>query len=272
MKLSFTTLGCPNWSWKQIVDNAAAYGYRGIELRGVEGEIYLPKVSYFSDINLKDTLNYLKEKNIEIVCLGSSVNFHDPLNYEEKLNEAKDYLELAEKMGVRYIRIFGDRIPDPSKREETLDNIARGLEQVYKMCEGRNVIPLLEVHGSINNVQVFKDIFKRFTHPKFSVIWDIMHSHVSSEDTDMEFFGFIRPYIRHVHIKDCYWSDAEREWKLCKIGEGDLPIPMFCNLLAATNYDGYLSLEWEKKWHPELSEPEEAFSHYIKYMDKIFTF
>ena len=100
MKLSFTTLGCPKWSWKQIVENAAAYGYKGIELRGVEGELYLPKVSYFSDLNLKDTLNYLKEKNIKIVCLGSSVNFHDPLNHEKNLNEAKDYIELAEKMGV----------------------------------------------------------------------------------------------------------------------------------------------------------------------------
>lgn len=272
MKLSFTTLGCPKWSWKQIVENAAAYGYKGIELRGVEGELYLPKVSYFSDLNLKDTLNYLKEKNIEIVCLGSSVNFHDPENFEKNLNEARDYIELAEKMGVKYIRVFGDRITDLSKREEILGSIAKGLEQVYKMCEGKDVIPLLEVHGSINNIQVFKDLFKRFTHPNFSVIWDIMHSHVSPDDTDLEFFGFIRPYIKHVHVKDCYWDEAQGKWMLCNIGEGELPIPMFCNLLAATNYDGYLSLEWEKGWHPYLAEPEEVFPHYVKYMNKIFPF
>ncbi len=27
-------------------------------------------------------------------------------------------------------------------------------------------------------------------------------------------------------------------------------------------YDGYLSLEWEKQWHPEIAEPEIALLHY----------
>ncbi len=269
MKLSFSTLGCPDWSWETIVDNAAVYGYEGIEIRGVEGELYLPKVSYFSDLNLKDTLRYLKNREIEVISLNSSVSFHDPLKYTEKLEEARDYIELAEKMGVKYIRIFGDVIREPEKASETLDTIARGLEQVYDMCEGKKCIPLFEVHGSFNNIEIFHELFKRFAHPKFSVIWDIMHSHNAYVDSAVDFFNFIGKYVRHVHIKDCYWSKDDASWKLCEVGKGTMPINKYCNLLSMANYSGYLSLEWEKQWHPELCEPEIAFVNYVNYMKDI---
>ena len=39
MKLSFTTLGCPDWTLQQIVENAAQMGYDGIDFRGLQQEI-----------------------------------------------------------------------------------------------------------------------------------------------------------------------------------------------------------------------------------------
>ena len=42
-KLAFSTLGCPKWPWPQILDFAAANGYSAIELRGILGDLDLPK-------------------------------------------------------------------------------------------------------------------------------------------------------------------------------------------------------------------------------------
>ena len=36
--------------------------------------------------------------------------------------------------------------------------------------------------------------------------------------------------------------------------------------LLADGYDGYFSFEWEKKWVPDLEEPEIAFPAYAEYM------
>ena len=36
--------------------------------------------------------------------------------------------------------------------------------------------------------------------------------------------------------------------------------------LEQDGYAGCYSLEWEKKWHPELPDPEQEFPSYIKYM------
>jgi len=36
--------------------------------------------------------------------------------------------------------------------------------------------------------------------------------------------------------------------------------------LQAGGYDGYLTLEWEKRWVPELAEPEVAFPQFVAFM------
>lgn len=40
MKISFSTLGCPRWSWREILATACDLGYGGVEVRGV-GNRYL---------------------------------------------------------------------------------------------------------------------------------------------------------------------------------------------------------------------------------------
>jgi hypothetical protein len=39
---------------------------------------------------------------------------------------------------------------------------------------------------------------------------------------------------------------------------------MFASL-AAIGFDGFVSFEWEKLWHPELATPEIALPHFIKW-------
>ena len=41
MKLAFSTLGCPDWGLDQIIECAKAFGYAGVELRGLLNEFNL---------------------------------------------------------------------------------------------------------------------------------------------------------------------------------------------------------------------------------------
>jgi hypothetical protein len=43
-----------------------------------------------------------------------------------------------------------------------------------------------------------------------------------------------------------------------------VPIKTQVSVLAKAGYTGYYCLEWEKKWHPEIEEPEVAFPHYAR--------
>jgi hypothetical protein len=41
--LSFSTLGCPAWTFSQALTHAAENQYSGIEIRGIKGDLDLPK-------------------------------------------------------------------------------------------------------------------------------------------------------------------------------------------------------------------------------------
>ncbi|MCL2833552.1 MAG: sugar phosphate isomerase/epimerase [Treponema sp.] len=268
MKLAFSTLGCPDWTFAQILENGQKMGFKGIEIRGIEGEMDVAKIKYFQPSQWKDTKKRLEDHNLEIINLGTSANFHDAAKWDAGLAEAKAAIDMAESIGVPFIRIFGDKLPDTgAERENTLRQIAKGWLEVYRYSEGKKVTPLVEVHGNFNRVESFKDIFKFFEHPKFAVIWDIEHSYKVYEDNFIEFFGFIRKYTKHVHIKDA--KKINGEWQLTNLGKGTTPIAMHVALLSASNYGGYLSLEWEKKWHPELDDCSIAFPEYVELMKKI---
>jgi len=45
-----------------------------------------------------------------------------------------------------------------------------------------------------------------------------------------------------------------------------VPVREIVKVLAGAGYKGYYSFEWEKKWHPEIEEPEVAIPHYAKVM------
>ncbi len=42
--------------------------------------------------------------------------------------------------------------------------------------------------------------------------------------------------------------------------------------LRNLNYEGYVSFEWEKYWHPEIEEPEIALPDFIQAVKKLFPY
>jgi sugar phosphate isomerase/epimerase len=71
-------------------------------------------------------------------------------------------------------------------------------------------------------------------------------------------------HIKHTHIKDS--SGRGEAQKIALTGEGDVPIGPCVSLLRDNGYQGWLSFEWEKRWHPDIEEPEAALPHFIQYM------
>ena len=71
MKLAFSTIGCPNWSYDEVVSTASDLGYDGFEVRGIGGEIYAPDVKQFKPENIEKTKEKLKSLGLGITMLTS---------------------------------------------------------------------------------------------------------------------------------------------------------------------------------------------------------
>ena len=48
------------------------------------------------------------------------------------------------------------------------------------------------------------------------------------------------------------------------MGEGEAPCREILGLIAARRYNGFICAEWEKKWHPEIEEPEFALPQHAR--------
>ena len=145
--------------------------------------------------------------------------------------------------------------------EGSTERIISGISELCSYSDKVNV--LLEVHGDYNTLEALTPITERLSSLKsFGIIWDIEHTHKTYGDRWEEFYSALRPYIKHVHIKD--YSDSKG--CLTLIGDGSVAIVPIVRGLIKNGYDGYFSLEWEKKWHPELPDIEEALESFIKIM------
>ena len=107
MKLSISTLVCPNWSWPQIVGAASAHGIDGIDPRGLGHEIDVTKLPTF-DAELDASMALLHEHGLEMPCLNTSIALVTPApeRWEMMLAECHRYARLAERSGAKFLRIF----------------------------------------------------------------------------------------------------------------------------------------------------------------------
>ncbi|MFZ4376835.1 MAG: sugar phosphate isomerase/epimerase family protein [Saprospiraceae bacterium] len=263
-KLAFSTLGCPDWRLKQIVDCSVENGYKGFEIRGLAGEMDLPKCPEFNKTNLPASLRLIKDNDIKIINLGSSVNLHFAQEDKRKsnLDDAKRFIDLAEQLECPFVRVFPDDLPPDQSVEQTLDLIISGLVTLGEYAKGSNVSILLESHGKVVYKDMLLKIMAGANHPKVGLIWDFFNMWVVTKESPMEVFDTLGKYIKHVHIKDANLVDGKPAY--CLIGQGVAPLREAMDSLKRANYKGYYSFEWEKKWHPEIQDPEIAFPHFAK--------
>jgi sugar phosphate isomerase/epimerase len=269
MKLAFSTLGCPHWELERIVQAARDYGYTAIELRAVAGDLDLLKRPELKPGRVEKTRRWLADQNLSVCCVDSSCTFdsRDAPERSKQVDLALRHCELAAGLGAPLIRIFPDKIQAGATREETRDNIAACLHEVAQ--RGPGVVRVgLETHGDFARGDASAEIMRLADHPKVALIWDIANS-VAAGDSIEEAANAVAPYLAHVHLRDARAVEDQEHWLPVLAGRGEVS---FSKALAALNrlgYQGYISFEWEKYWHPEIEDPEIAFPDFIRAMNQL---
>lgn len=262
MKVCFSTLGCPEWSFSDIVSVASDLGYNGIEIRGILNELYAPAMEPFSKDHLDKTKKTLERLSLEIPCLTSACN----LNLEADVEKAKAYVDIASAIGTPYIRLLGDLSPAPSG-DVSLKAIAAHLEEIADYAKDKNVMPLIETNGFFAKTKSLGAMLKSFDYPNVGILFDIHHPYRFFGEEPAYTIDNLGPFIKHVHIKDSVMDGKNVHYKM--VGEGDLPVAKTIKLLQKAGYEGHYSLEWVKRWDLSLEEPGIAFAQYKEFMDAL---
>ncbi|HID55736.1 TPA: sugar phosphate isomerase/epimerase [Candidatus Poribacteria bacterium] len=258
MKLAFSTLGCPDWDLETIISKAEEYEYEGIEIRGVLRRFDLTKVPELTK-KVSEIRKLLESHGISIACVSASSRFSSPDADERKANliSAKAHMDIARSFNAPYIRVFGGEIPDGVERGRCEDYIAESLKELGKYAEDVGVKVTIETHDSFSTGKHLAAVLDKVDHPMIGALWDIHHP-VKNGEPPEDTMRYLSGRVFHVHVKD---GDFTRYTML---GEGKVPTLKILRLLKEEGYDGYLSVEWEKAWHPELPDPDVALPQYAR--------
>ena len=181
-----------------------------------------------------------------------------------QLDEARRFIDLARALGAPYVRVFGNKYVAGVPRPAMLAHIARGLRELGDYARPKGVTVLIESHGDFTDSPTLIEILRQADSPAVALLWDAHHTFVSGKEAPEDTVRQLGSYIRHTHLKDSVpagtGGSGDRRYVLT--GTGEVPVRRQIEALAHTAYRGYYSFEWEKRWHPEIEEPEIAFAQF----------
>jgi sugar phosphate isomerase/epimerase len=271
MRYAFTTLACPAWSIEQVAHAATSLGYDGVELRLLDGNVIDPAADR---AKVEQAVARCRAAGVEVCALDSSCTFNhaDPGARERQVADLGRWIDLARDLQVPLVRVFGGHARPglaPEPPEVVNGWVAEALARAAPAAEQAGVTVVLETHDAFSSARRVADVLQRVNSPRVAALWDSHHPYQMGE-TPQDVIDALGPRIAHVHVKDARRTTPDgSDWQLVLLGEGEVPVREQLQALARHGYNGYISVEWEKKWHPELAEPEIALPQHIRWLRSV---
>jgi sugar phosphate isomerase/epimerase len=262
LRIAFSTLAFPDATLAEATTLGRSWGYAGVELRLIDGRLIDSSMSAAERVRVKQTI---AAASLPIVSVDSSII----LTSEEAGLELRRFLELANEWESPLIRVYGGPLAEePGTRRKQMEAAARVLQEAIPLAERFGVAVAIETHDSFSASAVVAELLAMVQTKWVGALWDTHHPHRMGE-RPAEVYEHIGPRVLHVQVKDARRSAAHKGgWQLVPLGEGEVPVRETIRLLAASGYAGYISVEWEKYWHPDIEEPQFALPQHLKVLQE----
>lgn len=254
---SVSTLGEPEWGVDEFLELCGEFGLTGLELRFLNGslDVGAEMKAYLAD---PEKVKKLAASGVRFPVMGSSLEIGKggDKEFEEFIQSAL----VADRIGAQWLRVFdgpvwGENIGEAEKKN------AKTIVNAWNDWRATNSVKVrmaLETHGASSSSKVLEAFLDAVGEP-VDIIWDVHHTRLVAGESFEETWERLGKRIVHVHIKDSVpLPSARHMYTLTLPGQGKLDGCGFISFLKDKGYDGFVSLEWEKKWHPYLPPLREA--------------
>ncbi len=262
-RIAFSTLAFPAATLAAAASFGRRWGYAGIELRLIDGELIDPSMPAADRARVKRTVT---AAGLPVVAVDSSIR----LTGDDPGPGLRRFLELASEWESPLLRVFGGALAaDEPARHRQLRAAARVLESSIPLAARLGVAIGIETHDAFSASSVVAELLALVDPAAtrsgvIGAVWDSHHPHRMGE-RPAEVWANLGSRILLAQVKDARRTDsgAEDDWQLVLLGEGEVPVRDMLALLAAAGYPHWISVEWEKRWHPEIAEPEVALPQHL---------
>lgn len=290
MKIAGHTMGTPELTVLEAAKLFADSGMDAIEIIYQDGY----KSAIHSDTSeeevreLKRQLDAMQLEVSGIVSYASDYNLPDVKKREAAIEECRHCIELARLLDAYYIRIYGGTFLEGDDHfEEKRKILVDSMRLLADEASLYHINLVLENHFNTMTTgpQITYDIVKEIDRDNVGILYDQANIGFLSGEDYQKCIDIQRDKIYYVHVKDfkfkaegmkfkagsvSHVSEDERAVVTRIVGEGILPWKQILERLQEIGYDGYLSLEYERRWHPmDIPEASIGMVQSANYLRKI---
>jgi len=165
---------------------------------------------------------------------------------DDQIAYVKQWVDYAEAMGARTIRVYSGSVPKGGTLEEAQNWCAECFKETCAYAGEKGVFLALENHGGISvNADLMLALVEKVNSPWFGLLLDTGNFRTKDPYKDME---RVAPYVVTVQCK----TDLTPE--------GGKSQPMdyerVVGILRAAKFSGYLALEYEAREDPKTGAPK----------------
>jgi sugar phosphate isomerase/epimerase len=251
MKIAFSTIACPTWTLEEAAAKASAMGYLGVELRS----FYDQSVQIGSEpfgIAPETIKSVFDDAGVSPLALATSIRYDKAINppvigrmcqnEEEGVSDTKAYVDLADRAGVEFVRVFGNHLPAAEPRTWSMRRVSERLKLAAQTARNTEVRVLIENAGSFANSAALLELVEIVDSQWLEVSFNTIAS-LQTGECPLDGIKALGDRVKVIKI-----TDMDKDGNPTLLGEGTLPLEKFIGALGEMNYTGWIVYEYPKLW------------------------
>lgn len=158
-----------------------------------------------SDEEIKRVKALYDNYNVKLICAATGNDF--TCGNDNDVKKIKSVIDICEKLGAKYLRIFAGFSPKNDVTGTKWDNMINRINQVLDFA--KNVVPVIETHGGVNGFSDGVEHFKSVSTsadtllkiPDIKLLFDPANLFAVGENP-LTVYEKIKDRVAVVHLKD----------------------------------------------------------------------
>ncbi len=250
MNFAFSSNGFRKYSLLETIRILAELGYDGIEIMADTPHAF---PLHTTPAHVAEIKRALDERGLAVANVNAFMHhaggdtYHptwieeDPAERARRVDYTLRAIDLAADLGAVTISTEPGGPLDGMDAQDCMDRFLAGLEAVAPRARERGVRVLIEPEPGllIEKSGQFLDIYRNLDSAVFGLNFDIGHFFCVGEDP-VALVSALREATHHFHLEDIAGDRCHHHLML---GEGAVPIAETLEVIAASDYNGFVTVE-----------------------------
>lgn len=270
-KIAGHTMGTPEYNVFEAIELMEKIGADGIEI--VVQDDYISGIPCDCEEELLAKIKKCaQEHHVQVICLTPYNSYFNSLDEEQRQSEIaaiKKVIGYCEYLGAKYIRIYAGNLQagDTENYDEKWEMLVKSLRELGDVAVEKGVTLVTENHFNTMTVSAKESaaLMKAVDHKAVRILYDQANLTFTEQEDYETAIAVQQEYVGYMHVKDLVFREGksfessnvahpdedERNVYTKIVGEGIVPWPQILKKVKELGYEGWLSLEYERRWHPD---------------------